>query len=793
MGRKMPNGGPNYRFADFILDVREHRVSGPGQDVYLPPKTFETLLYLVKRDGHLVTKKELLDAVWPDTAVTENALTRCIKEAREVLRDDVHNPLFIETIPRVGYKFIAAVEPVLPAGQDPGFREEPTDAEPAVAASSDRIPIPGWWKRHAIPAAVGLAGLLALAGASYLALRRSPALAFTPRSFILISDIDNQTGDPLFDRTLTTAFTVSLEQSTYANVFPRSRAAGTLRLMGKAAVQKIDEELGREICQRENIRGLVAMSIVNVGRQYALSARIIDPQNGSTVRSDMEYAQDRDHILPALRSLAAEVRRALGESLSSIRASNRDLPQVTTASLRALKFYSDGTALWDKGQYQDAVRLYRSAIEEDQEFAMAHAALGSACFSHIYSDTVNGKAHFDKALQLSARTTDRERRSIQLRYEDNLGHFQAAYDLYQVYLQTYPDDFRIRYDFGTFLKNNNRYEEAVGQFREVNRVAPSYTNAYINTASCYSLTGKPSDALGYYSKAFNLEPALLKISNLNHEYGFTMVKAGEAAKARELFTQALSTEIKPQALRSLALLAMYEGRYHEAKGRLDEVIQLDTSPKELLRVSRNHLFMSIVMEGMGRRAELVAELNRAARGLEVPAPPVWLGVRLGVAYARAGATPQAARLLNIVREHTDLKSAQDSSELHRLEGELELARGNSRRALDLLLTADNEYRGPFTAESLARAYRVTGDNIRAIGSYELLLGMKDASLGFEPQQNWISAHYWLARLYASQAEKLKAKKLAEALLGMWKGADSDLPLLRNTVRLTRELADLAPM
>jgi len=104
--------------------------------------------------------------------------------------------------------------------------------------------------------------------------------------------------------------------------------------------------------------------------------------------------------------------------------------------------------------------------------------------------------------------------------------------------------------------------------------------------------------------------------------------------------------------------------------------------------------MSIVMEGMERRAELVAEWNKAARCLEVPAPPVWLGVRIGIGYARAGATPQAARLLNIVREHTDLKSAQDSSELHRLEGELELARGKSRHALDLLLMADNEYRGP---------------------------------------------------------------------------------------------------
>src|SRR4029453_2236273 len=95
-----------YRFADFTLDMSEHRLLRGAEEIYLQPKTFETLLYLVARHGHLVTKNELLETLWADAFVTENALTRCVKEVREALGDDAHQPRYIKTIHRVGYKFI---------------------------------------------------------------------------------------------------------------------------------------------------------------------------------------------------------------------------------------------------------------------------------------------------------------------------------------------------------------------------------------------------------------------------------------------------------------------------------------------------------------------------------------------------------------------------------------------------------------------------------------------------------------------------------------------------------------
>ena len=95
------------------------------------------------------------------------------------------------------------------------------------------------------------------------------ALAFAPRDWILLADLQNDTGNALFDRSLTTALRISLEQSSHANVLPRARVAAALRRMGKTGVERVDEDIGREICLRENARGLVAPSLSRVASEYS--------------------------------------------------------------------------------------------------------------------------------------------------------------------------------------------------------------------------------------------------------------------------------------------------------------------------------------------------------------------------------------------------------------------------------------------------------------------------------------------------------------------------------------------
>ena len=107
-----------------------------------------------------------------------------------------------------------------------------------------------------------------------------PALSFAPRDFVVIADFDNQTGDPLFDRSLLTALSVSIEQSAHVNIVPAAHIAQSLRRMGKKPGERIDETTGRQICLRESVPALLVPSIARVGQQYVLSARLISPKTG---------------------------------------------------------------------------------------------------------------------------------------------------------------------------------------------------------------------------------------------------------------------------------------------------------------------------------------------------------------------------------------------------------------------------------------------------------------------------------------------------------------------------------
>jgi DNA-binding winged helix-turn-helix (wHTH) protein len=93
-----------FRFGDLVLDCAKRRLLRANQDIYLPPKTFELLLYLIENQGRVVPKRELLDAVWPEVNVVENTLAQRIREIREALGDGNDGVALIKTIPRVGYQ-----------------------------------------------------------------------------------------------------------------------------------------------------------------------------------------------------------------------------------------------------------------------------------------------------------------------------------------------------------------------------------------------------------------------------------------------------------------------------------------------------------------------------------------------------------------------------------------------------------------------------------------------------------------------------------------------------------------
>jgi DNA-binding winged helix-turn-helix (wHTH) protein/Flp pilus assembly protein TadD len=107
---------PGYRFGPFVVDRLRYRVLRDNRALELTPKLLDLLLLLLDNAGALVTKEQLLDALWPGANVTDNALTQAVSELRHALGDDPGTPQFIKTVARRGYRFIAPVEPIGPVG-----------------------------------------------------------------------------------------------------------------------------------------------------------------------------------------------------------------------------------------------------------------------------------------------------------------------------------------------------------------------------------------------------------------------------------------------------------------------------------------------------------------------------------------------------------------------------------------------------------------------------------------------------------------------------------------------------
>jgi DNA-binding winged helix-turn-helix (wHTH) protein len=154
-----------YEFGNFRCDPREHLLLCDGKPLSLSPKSFEILVTLIRNNGRLLTKDELMQQVWPDSFVEEANLTVNISALRKVLGETPGGLQYIETVPKWGYRFVAPVREC----RDDGKLSPPTQA-PSVAQVE---PLPGvvpapisrprtrrWWPVAAVALVAATVGVL---------------------------------------------------------------------------------------------------------------------------------------------------------------------------------------------------------------------------------------------------------------------------------------------------------------------------------------------------------------------------------------------------------------------------------------------------------------------------------------------------------------------------------------------------------------------------------------------------------------------------------------------------------
>lgn len=178
-----------------------------------------------------------------------------------------------------------------------------------------------------IPAALGMIAVLVAGG---LFFNSHKIQALTEKDTIVLSDFTNTTGDPVFDSTLKKALAVSLGQSPYLNVVPDSKVQQTLKLMGKPPETRITSDIGREICQRANIKAMLTGAIAPLGSEYVITLEAINAATGDSLAQVQEQATSKEQVLNALGLGADKLRGKLGESLASVQKFDKPLQEVTT-------------------------------------------------------------------------------------------------------------------------------------------------------------------------------------------------------------------------------------------------------------------------------------------------------------------------------------------------------------------------------------------------------------------------------------------------------------------------------
>jgi DNA-binding winged helix-turn-helix (wHTH) protein/tetratricopeptide (TPR) repeat protein len=782
----------SYLFNDFTIDLDRGCLLRGEQEVKLRPRVFEALRYLVENNNRLVTKTELMSAVWPNSFVTDDSLVQCLVELRRAFGDDA--PGLIKTVPRRGYIFAANVEerdltsqPVVYAEQVEQvtivIHEEQPDREiekraltqgnkKNAAAISIQIST-----KVAVIALVLLIVAVVVVSVSY---NRHPSL--TDKDTVLIADFINSTGDDVFDGTLRHAMAVQLGQSPFINIFSEERIRETLRYMEHSPDERVTRDVAREIAQRQGIKAVIAGSISTLGTHYVINLEAVNALTGDTLSREQIEAESREQVLSKLGEAASKLRRELGESLSSIEQFDAPIEQVTTPSLDALKAFSLGREQHFSGKYFGAIPFYKRAVELDSNFAIAYAALAVI---HGTAQEYDLAAKFSqKAFELRERTSEREKFYISARYYmDVLRDSDKTIEVQELWKQTYPRDFVPPTNLAVRYCAIGQFERAIEEAREGIRLNPDAGVGYASLALCFICLDRYDEAKATIEQALarKLEPP-----HYRYMLYSIAVLQGDAAAIQEQVDRAAGTPIEAGILAEESLTAAFSGELRNSRELTSRAI--DTAIRHgftegASQYSAGGALREAAFGNCREAKETAARALAIARGRYALS---WTAL----AVALCGDSNQAEMLADEMVRRFPQDTFVKTYWLPMIRAAVEISRNNSARAVDLLQPANGGEMGieaalwPAYLRGLAFLRGRAGNEARV--EFQKLIDHKGVLAPKDPNPDayclYPLAHLGLARAAAITGNIADSRKAYEDFFELWNGADADISVLSEAKR-----------
>lgn len=768
-----------YRFGRFALNSAQRELLRDGEPVTLTYRLFETLLVFLSNPGRILTKDELLEAIWPGRYIEESSLTQAIYTLRKLLEDD-GDTQYIVTAPGRGYKFVVPVErfgaadPIPVSAVETGDAAETGDtARPGTVEPAPAAPVPRRRPRVALAAIAAILAVI-VAGALTLYWRsRAPEVRAKAKS-IVVADFQNLTNDPALGAVLGRVLQIELAQSPYLNLLSQQNVGETLQQMERPKDSPLTPALAQEVCARNQADAVVSGTVARVGASYLVTLEARDCVQG-TVLTAVQAAPDREEDLPAaLDGMTLKARESLRESPDTIRRFDVPIAQATTASFAALKAYSLGEQLRGQGNNPEAMQAYKHAIELDPSFALAWLELGN-CYTAAFEFRTANDA-FREAFALRNHATEYQRFQLTGTYYSHLGNWVEGVRTYRLWTQTYPNDWLAWSMLATQLDTMARFGESIEAGRVALRLNPDHYRPYLVLARAYQRGTRFPEAKAVCALA--VRKGLAKFSIHDVLYLIAYVEGDARTMAVQLASEK-GQPTEPFMIAEEARAAATSGQLKRSKALFAQAIALGRpqGPDYLEQVADFYRDEIEAVNDLASRQEAV-RLSGTMTAAEKNALEVHAMARLGqyesakdVAEDRATRSPDNG----------------DAIELANTLAEIDLGENRPTDAIAVSQPAVPYELWDFETPSLlGRAWLALGAPEKAAAEYRKILGNR----GVDPNSPlYPLAWLGLARALHMDHKDSESRAAYNQLFAFWKDADGDLPVL---LHAKAEYAKLQP-
>jgi serine/threonine protein kinase/tetratricopeptide (TPR) repeat protein len=678
-------------------------------------------------------------------------------------------------------------------------------------------------RKLVIPAAALAVLVVAAIFALRLLPRKSVPAASTGKPSLAVMRFENNTGDAGLDhwrKALPELLITDLSQSKYVNVLASDQLFDVLSQLNQIEAGSYSSKTLKEVAVQGGVNHILLGQLTKAGDSFRLSYMLKAFGTGETVGSGWVAGQGIESFYAMADGLTRKVKEDLKLTRTEISGDvDAELGKITTASPEAFLLYVEGREAHHKADNVRSIELMRKAVAIDPGFAMAYRSMAMSYQNSQMN--AESKKWLEKAMTLSDRVSEKERYLLQGNYYSlSERTISKAIESYQNLLKIYPDDSFAHISLAYLYLGYEMWDKAIDHclaaVRNKDRIYYAYSylstayfalgrpekarevidgyfrdigessQLHVDLSGYYLYQGKFSEALEEMDKAIALSPATA--SNYIYKADLFLFQ-GDLARTEEECRKLL-TFSDPTArgyyLYGAIAMAILRGKFNEARTLAGQAVQAleNLNEEETANAFRNLSAYSLWRSGHPREA--IREYDKILEIAEKIDSLFWKISALhrkGLALISQNSFDEAGRAAEALS--AAVRQGMNPNEIRRvdhLQGAIELRRGNTKAAIDLLKKAFGRLfseRGSLTdsqalfLEPLAEAYLKSGDLGKAREEYEKITALTEGRHMFG--DIYARSFYQLGKIAEQEGDKTKAREYYRKFLDLWKDADPGLP------------------